>query len=144
MKKSLANLTERAKNGRNGVQLMYVIDCIKESSRATDEGKEFNTDAEALQFFFDNFEEEYNNQYNKRRWPNLAERIGEYLMGLPSCCNIDYTYYNILLLGVKWGVLSSTEDKKADKFLKNFFTVCGVRILQAAQKVGLNPYKYAV
>lgn len=138
------NLTERAKNGRNGVQLVYVIDCIKESSRATDEDKEFNTDAEALQFFLDNFNEEFNFQYNKRMFPNLPERLGEYLKGLPSCCNIDYADYNILLLGVKWGVLSSTEDKKAYKFLENFFTMCGVRILQAAQKVGLNPYKYSV
>lgn len=138
------NLTERAKNGRNGVQLVYVIDCIKESSRATDEDKEFKTDAEALQFFFDDFNDEFNFQYNKRMYPNLSERIGEYLKGLPSCCNIDYTDYSILLLGVKWGVLSSTEDKKACKFLEKFFTMCGVRILQAAQKVGLNPYKYSV
>lgn len=139
-----ANLTEKAKNGRNGVQLVYIIDCIKESSRATDEGKEFKTDAEALQFFFDCFDEEFNFQYNKRRYPNLSERIGEYLKGLPSCCNIDYTDHSILLLGVKWGVLSSTDDKKANKFLNDFFTVCGVHILQAAQKVGINPYKYAV
>lgn len=138
------NLTERAKNGRNGVQLVYVIDCIKESSKAADEGLEFNTDAEALQFFFDTFNEEFNNQQNKRRYPNLQERIGQYLQGLPSCCNIDYTNYNILLLGVKWGVLSSMDDKKAYKFLENFFSVCGLRILQAARKVGLNPYKYAV
>lgn len=138
------NLTEKAKNGKNGVQLVYVIDCIKESSRAADEDKECNTDAEALQFFFGCFEQEFNFQYNKRMFPNLAERIGEYLKGLPSCCNIDYTDYNILLLGVKWGVLSSTDDKKACKFIENFFKVCGLRILQAAQKVGLNPYKYAV
>ena len=139
-----ANLTERAKNGRNGVQLVYVIDCIKDSSRAADEGLEFKTDAEALQFFFDTFEEEFNYQGNKRRFPNLAERIGEYLKGLPSCCDIDYYWNEIRLLGVKWGVLDSTEGKKADKFCDNFFTMCGVRILQAAQKVGLNPYKYAV
>lgn len=138
------NLTERAKNGRNGAQLVYVIDCIKESSRAADEGKEFKTDAEALQFFLTVFEQEFNHQYNKRMFPNLAERIGQYLQGLPSCCNIDYTYHSILLLGVKWGVLSSTDDKKAGKFLENFFTMCGVRILQASQKVGINPYKYAV
>lgn len=139
-----ANLTERAKSGRNGVQLVYIIDCIKESSRAADEGKEFNTDAEALQFFFDNFNEEFNSRYNKRMFPNLQERIGEYLKGLPSCCNIDHTDYNILLLGVKWGVLSSTDDKKAGKFLNNFFAVCGLRILQAAQKLGLNPYEWSV
>jgi hypothetical protein len=138
------NLTERAKNGRNGVQFVYVIDCIKESSRAADEGLEFKTDAEALKFFFDTFNEEFNFQYNKRMFPNLSERIGEYLQGLPSCCNIDYTDHNILLLGVRWGVLSSCDDPKAGKFLENFFPVCGLRILQAAQKVGLNPYKYSV
>lgn len=137
------NLTERAKNGRNGAQLVYVIDCIKESSRATDEGKEFDTDAEALQFFFDCFEQEFNYQYNKRRFPNLAERIGEWLRGLPSCCNIAYDNYSILMLGIKWGVLSSTEDKKADKFIENFFNGCSYRILQAAQKVGINPFKYS-
>lgn len=142
--KTKENLTEKAKNGRNGVQMVYIIDCIKESSRAADEGKEFKTDAEALQFFFDCFEQEFNFQYNKRRYPNLSERIGEYLKGLPSCCNIDHINHSILLLGVKWGVLSSTDDKKANKFLENFFSVCGVRILQAAQKVGINPYKYAV
>lgn len=141
--KTKVNLTEKAKNGKNGEQLVYVIDCIKESSRAADEDKEFNSDAEALQFFFNCFEQEFNFQYNKRMFPSLAERIGEYLKGLPSCCNIDYTDYNVLSLGVKWGVLSSTDDKKASKFLGKFFTMCGVRILQAAQKVRLNPYKYA-
>ena len=142
--KAKENLTERAKNGRNGVQLVYVIDCIKESSRAADEGLEFKTDAEALQFFFDTFNEKFNCQQNKRRYPNLHERIGQYLQGLPSCCNIDYYDCNILLLGVKWGVLSSTDGYKAGKFLESFFSMCGLRILQAAQKVGLNPYKYAV
>lgn len=138
------NISERAKNGRNGNQMVYVLDCIKYSSRAADEGIEFETDAEALRFFFDNFNEEFNFQYNKRMFPCLSERIGEYLKGLPSCCNIDFQDYDMLLLGVKWGVLSSMEDKKAAKFLENFFTMCGVRILQAAQKVGLNPYKYSV
>lgn len=135
--KTKANLTEKAKNGRNGVQMVYIIDCIKESSRAADEGKEFKTDAEALQFFFDCFDEEFNFQYNKRMYPNLSERIGAYLQGLPGCCNIDYINHSILLLGVKWGVLSSTDDKKASKFIENFFSVCGLRILQAAQKVGI-------
>lgn len=137
-----ANLTERAKSGRNGVQLVYVIDCIKESSRATDDGMEFENDAQALQFFFDCFNAEYNNKYNKRRFPSLPERIGEYLKGLPSCCAIDYLDEQILRLGYCWGVLDTLEGRKAEKFLKNFFTVCGLRICQVAQKVGLNPYEY--
>ena len=144
MKKNNLNISERAKNGRNGVQLVYVLDCIRNSSRATDEGREFVTDADALGFFFECFDAEFNYQANKRRFPCLSERIGDYLRGLPSCCDIDYWNEDILKLGLKWGVLDSIEGRKADKFVENFFTVCGLRICQAAKKVGLNPYKYSV
>ena len=138
------NLTDRAKNGRNGVQLVYVLDCIRNSSRAADEGKTFETDADALTFFFDCFNEEFNHQYNKRCFPSLSDRIGEYLRGLPSCIAVDYWDDEILKLGLSWGVLDSTEGRKADSFLYNFFSVLGFRICQAAKKVGLNPYQYAV
>lgn len=138
------NLTERAKNGRNGVQLVYVLDCIRNSSRAADEGLTFESDADALRFFFDTFNEEFNHQYNKRRFPRLQERIGEYLRGLPSCINIDYWNCDILKLGLIWGVIDSTDGRKAEKFLQNYWQVLALRILQAAQKCGLNPYKYAV
>jgi hypothetical protein len=144
MKKNNLNISERAKNGRNGVQLVYVLDCIRNSSRATDEGKEFANDFEVLKFFFDTFNEEFNNQNNKRLYPNMADRIGQYLQGLPSCCNIDYWNDEIIKLGVSWCVLDQTEGRKAEKFASNFFTMCGLRILQAAQKVGLNPYQWAV
>ena len=138
------NLTDRAKNGRNGVQLVYVLDCIKNSSRATDYDKVFTSDFDVLKFFFDNFNEEFNYQYNKRRFPNMMDRIGQYLAGLPSCCCVAYCRDEMVKLGVSWGVLDQTEGKKAEKFTSNFFAMCGLRILQAAQKVGLNPYQWAV
>lgn len=144
MKTNKFNLTERAKNGRNGVQLVYVLDCIKNSTRAYDEGRTFATDADALTFFFECFNSEFNYTYNKRRFPCLSERIGDYLRGLPSCCSIDFWNDEILKLGLVWGVLDSTEGRKAEKFTENFFDVCGLRICQAAQKVGLNPYQYSI
>lgn len=144
MKTNKFNLTKQTKNGRNGVQLVYVLDCIKDSTRAYDEGRTFATDADALTFFFECFNSEFNYTYNKRRFPCLSERIGDYLRGLPSCCNIDFWNDEILKLGLVWGVLDSTEGRKAEKFTENFFDVCGLRICQAAQKVGLNPYQYSV
>lgn len=144
MKKQDLNISERAKNGRNGVQLVYVLDCIRNSSRATDENRVFNNDREALEFFFAAFNDEFNHQYNKRLYPCLSNRIGEYLRGLPSCFNVDYWNDDILKLGLMWGVIDSTEGRKADSFLYNFFSVLGFRICQAAKKVGLNPYQYAV
>ena len=84
MKKNNLNISDRAKNGRNGIQLVYVLDCIRNSSRATDEGKEFANDSEVLKFFFDIFDEEFNGSYNKKYYPNLQDRISHYLQGLPS------------------------------------------------------------
>lgn len=144
MKTNKLNISERARNGRNGVQLVYILDCIRESSRATDEGMTFETDFDALKFFFDCFNQEFNHTYNKRLFPCLSDRIGAYLRGLPSCCNIDYWNDSILKLGLMWGVIDSMEGRKAEKFVNNFFEVCGLRICQAAQKVGLNPYQFAV
>lgn len=144
MKKSNLNISERAKNGRNGVQLVYVLDCIKNSSRATDEGLTFESDVDALNFFFDTFNEEFNDQYNKRRCPNLQNRIGEYLQGLPSCMAVDYWNDEIIKLGLIWGVLEQPEGRKAEKFVNDWFNTLALRILQAASKVGLNPYQYAI
>ncbi len=144
MKTNKLNLTERARNGRNGVQLVYVLNCIKDSARAYDEGLTFDNDKEALKWFFDCFNEEFNNQYNKRLFPSLSERIGDYLKGLPSCCSVTYWDDSILNLGISWGVIDTKEGRKAAKFLENYWNVLGVRICQAAQKVGLNPYQFAV
>lgn len=144
MKKQNLNISERAKNGRNGVQLVYVLDCIRNSSRAADEGKTLETDADALTFFFDCFNEEFNYQENKRLFPSLSDRIGAYLRGLPSCCVVDYWNDGILKLGLSWGVLESTEGRKAANFLYNYWSVLGFSICQAAKKVGLNPYKYVI
>ena len=138
------NLTERAKNGRNGCQFVYVLECIRSCGRASDEGLEFKTDKEALDFFISCFNEEFNNQYNKRRFPSLQERIGEYLQGLPSCFNVDFYEDDIIRLGIIWEVLKNEEDKKKGKFVANFFSVLGCRILQACRKVGINVYQYAI
>lgn len=144
MKTNKFNLTERAKNGRNGVQLVYVLNCIRNSSRATDEGREFVTDADALGFFFECFDAEFNYQANKRRFPCLSVRIGEYLKGLPGCFSGFYCDADIIKLGLTWGVIDSPEGRKAESFLYNYWSVLGFRICQAAKKVGLNPYQYVI
>ena len=84
------------------------------------------------------FNEEFNHEYNKHYYPSLQQRIEQYLKGLPGCCSITFADYNILQIGIKWGVLSGTDDKKACKFVDNFFAMCALRIIQAANKVGIN------
>ena len=57
------------------------------------EGKELNTLKDKVKNFFECFETEYNYQANKFRYPNLRNRISEYLQGLPTCGGSLPCYY---------------------------------------------------
>ena len=138
------NLSNEVMSGKTGAQFAYLLDCIKNGSRATDEGREFANDREAVKFFFEVFNDEFNDQNNKRLFPNLQDRIANYLLGLPSVCSVDYWHDEIIKLGLIWGVLNETEGRKAEKFLENYWSVLGCRLIQMAQKLDVNPYQYLV
>ena len=142
MKRNVLNLSDSAVNGRNGKQLVYVLDCIENSTRAQDENQTFETDCEVIKFFFDCFESEYNYKQNKQRFPNLQERIKNWIAGLPSCFCCDYESYNIIQRGVEFGVLTGTDEKKNEKFVNGWFNVLACRIIQVAVKVGYNLPKH--
>ncbi len=129
------NLSEKVRNSAKGMQYAYIMDCVKNSSRATDEGKEFADDAEVLQYFADCFGDEFNHEYNKRLYPNIAERIGNYLQGLPSVCSVDYWHYDIIQIGKKWGFCQT--EKKAETFCDHWFTQLGCRIVEMCNKLGV-------
>lgn len=143
MKTSKENLSDRVKNGRNGMQYTYLIDCIKDSSSVRDGYAVVESDRDALKLFFDSFNTQYNYEDNKRRIPNLQERIAEWLQGLPDTCAIDYRYGDMVELGIKWGVLKEREGRKAEKFISNFYKMIALRALQAGEKLGIDPFKYA-
>jgi hypothetical protein len=134
MKKQM--LSEKVLNGKQGKQFAYVLQCIEECSRATDEGKEFATDLEKIAFFFECFNSEFNYIQNRKRYPNLTDRIANYLQGLPSCFNIDYWNDEIEKIGKDWGYCQT--EKKAEKFVSNWWCMIAYRIIQIANKVGYN------
>lgn len=138
--KTSNNLSERVKNGRNGVQFVYVLDAIRNSGRAADEGKDFATDRDALLFFWDSFNAEFNDAYNKKRYRNLQARIANYLQGLPSCIAVDYWNDDIINIGRAWGFCQT--ERKAAQFVENWFNVIALRIIQASDKVGINTFAY--
>ena len=70
---------------RNGKQFAYILDSIDHEG----------SDREKLAYFFECFAEEFDHEYTRRRWPNLAERNGQYLQGLPSCCAVAFRYWAI-------------------------------------------------
>lgn len=119
------------KNVRNyknvGVQFAYVLDCIY-----NDENLEMS-DKEAINYFFDCFDKECNDAYYRRLYPNLQERVKEYIKGLPSCFGVDYCTDNIINIGKSWGYCR-TERQIVD-FQNNWFSVIAWRLIQLKEKL---------
>lgn len=101
-----------------GVQYAYVLDAIDFEG----------SDKEKVAYFLDCFNNEYNYDYNKRCYPNLQERIAEYIKGLPSCIGIAFSDYEIAQIGKSWGYCKT--DKQAAKFVDNWFANIAYRLLQ--------------
>lgn len=130
------NLSDRQINGRNGIQFVYVLNCIKESAHVYDNEITINNDKEAVELFFNVFNEEYNCEYNKRRYPNLQERIKNYISGLPSVFSVAYSYDDIITIGKAWGFCQT--EKKQSTFVNNWFSVLAFRLIQLANKFSVN------
>ena len=110
-------------NKRYGVQFGYLLDCVD-----TDIIGENATDKEKINFVFDTFNDEYNDDYNKRRYPNESERLAQYLRGLPSCCSIAFSDYNIIQIGKSWGFCKTLSPEA--NFVNNWWNCCAVRLIQ--------------
>lgn len=130
------NLTERFKKSRIGVQCVYILDCIKDSSYVNDEEIEIGSDKEAVALVVNEFMRTANYEYNKKRFPNLQDRIEDWLRGLPSVCSVEYKNYNIEQIGISWGYCGT--EKKAAEFVENWWSVLAFRIIQLADKFDIS------
>ena len=132
--KTKVNFTEKEKQMKCYMQPAYLLDCIENSGKASDENITFANDAEKVAFFFNTFIEEFNTPYNKKLFRNLSERIGNYLQGLPSCIALPYCNDEIIEQGKKWGFCKT--EKRAAEFCGNWFKVCGTHLQRLANIFG--------
>lgn len=110
-----------------GVQFAYVLDCIYNDEKLD------MSDKEAINYFFDCFDREYNDAYYKRLYPSLQERVKEYIKGLPSCFGVAYCTDTIINIGKSWGYCR-TERQIVD-FQNNWFSVIAWRLIQLKKKL---------
>lgn len=117
----------------NGKQFAYILDAIN----VTDfDGNEINaTDEERVKYFFECFEEEYNAPYYRKVYPNLQQRISQYIQGLPCCFNIDYYNDKIAEIGKRWGYCKT--ERKETEFINNWFPVIAFRLIQLKEYFGV-------
>ena len=110
---------------RKGMQFAYILDSIDHEG----------SDREKVAHFFECFAQEFDFDYNRRSRPNLAERIGEYLQGLPGCCSIAFSNWAIEQQGREWGYCG--DAKKAARFIANWWRVMGSRLVTLKEAAGI-------
>ena len=85
----------------------YIIERLDSDSDYAQELKD------QLQNTVNEFKSWYND-YEKRRNPNKYKAFGDFLSGLPSCLNIEFTYYDVRNTMIKWIEQTEKESNKYD------------------------------
>ena len=96
-----------------------------------EEGKTF---AEQAKEVLNSFESEYNHPQNKIRYPNLQERIGQWLQGLPSQCTVPFYNSDILEQAKNARHLKIDATEKAEqKYLDNWFNLMAFKLMKMSE-----------
>jgi hypothetical protein len=86
-----------------------------------------------LNGFLDCFNNEHNFENNKKRLPNLQNRLADWLQGAPYW--FDYTYrYEQITFAEKIHECKITDEKLQSKITENFYNHCACLILRIADK----------
>lgn len=96
----------------------YILSAIDLSGY--DEYKEIQmSEVDRVKTMYSIFKKEYGFPENLRYYGNEQKTFENWLMGLPSCFNVDFENYHILRLGREWGFLpaQTSEEARQDKRL---------------------------
>lgn len=98
----------------------YIIDCIPEEWG--------NTEEEKLTMLKREFDRVANHPFNVLKFPNIQERLADYLSGLPI--NLDYTNYDILQLDKQLREYDhDLTDSQADRLIENYWRFMAFQIM---------------
>ena len=69
----------------------------------------------------------------------LIAKDANWLMGLPSCFNIDFENYRILEIAKEWGSLAqNAAPHDEDKIISNWFNFISAKTIQLIKKNGVS------
>ena len=112
----------------------YLLDAI--DSQGYDVSTE--TDKEKLQFLYNTFTKEYCFPNNLKYYGSVYKTFENWLMGLPSCFNIEFMNYEILNLYKSWYNLDVLTEKQENKILDNYWNFITVKTFQLFKKFKIN------
>ena len=87
-----ANLRTNKKEYKTRLK-KYILEILKEDYKEYN-NKSRATEKQALQHFINRFDKEFNYYNNIKRYPNVINRVENYLQGLPF--SFPYMYHNII------------------------------------------------
>jgi hypothetical protein len=101
----------------------YIMAAIADSETILNEyGQKCDTEQERILFVLNDFARVANHPYNIKQFPNIADRMADWFMGLPAVINIEFRNYQILQLLEEWGVIApDANEKTKDKYLSGWF-----------------------
>jgi len=120
----------------------YIIASIEDPDNFSwDESKEeytpnpFNTDKEALDFFWTRFKSEYGHRIDQ---VGNRQALTDYLQGLPSTINIPWMNHDILIKAAQWGLIhTNPTEKQEDKLLEGYWSFMSSVLLQLVSSHGV-------
>lgn len=117
---------------QNGKQYAYILDdCID-----TEELKgEFPDDRTKLFTVLACFKD-WDCEHERRKFPTLGDRIGNWLRGLPSVCSVDYDCSKIVKRAYQLGMIEN--EKQEDNLLTRWYEILGQRIIELAHMFNLD------
>ena len=124
----------------------YIMDIAENSFFDDNNNNEYNEQAAAA-FIYDSFKAEYNNEYNKKRYPNLQNRVSAWLqgLGLPVECG----EYECIEIMASWQKVSHEQAAKTLQrwsgtkgfYFTGFCNLLACFILKLWVKNKINVYK---
>jgi hypothetical protein len=118
------------------VYFKYILDCI--------EFEDFDpkNDKEKMELFWVEFDQSFNNDYEKRNNPTLQNRVASYLAGQPH--NFLVWDDDIVNLAIEQGSLEpNPTDKRRRLIIDNYYNFTAFKIIQLSQSLGIDTSLFA-
>jgi hypothetical protein len=119
----METITKKRAGFTKAQKIAYILAHVNSEGRDTQP----TTDKEKAAFLMDTFKGEHG--YNIPRL-GMQRAISEWLRGLPSSFTVTYWNHEIIQEGIEMGYLTRPDDKRADKFVENWFDVIAWWIMQ--------------
>lgn len=94
----------------------YLLDCIDLSGYDRFKGLQLS-ERERFKAVWSIFLDEYATDYNLKYYGSEQKTFENWLMGLPSCFNIDFENYKILELNIAWGFLPEKASERKEQLI---------------------------